>query len=128
MYSGQYKHSDVNTNTFLFQGLHCDFACLMFSYLKNKPSQETIVGIIKDAVEIEQEFLTEALPVRLIGMNHSLMKQYIEFVADRLLVALHCPKVWIKTVSPYNVNIISDYRLNWMTKVLLSTYLNYHYI
>ena len=120
MYSGQYKHSDVNINTFLFQGLHCDFACLMFSYLKNKPSQETIVGIIKDAVEIEQEFLTEALPVRLIGMNHTLMKQYIEFVADRLLVALHCPKVWIKTVSPYNVNIISDYSLNWMTKVLLS--------
>ena len=120
MYSGQYKHSDVNINTFLFQGLHCDFACLMFSYLKNKPSQETIVGIIKDAVEIEQEFLTEALPVRLIGMNHTLMKQYIEFVADRLLVALHCPKVWTKTVSLYNVNMISDYRLNWMTKVLLS--------
>lgn len=92
----------------------------MFSYLKNKPSQETIIGIIKDAVEIEQEFLTEALPVRLIGMNHSLMKQYIEFVADRLLVALNCPKVWTKTVSLYNVNIISDYRLNWMTKVLLS--------
>ena len=86
----------LTSATCLFQGLHCDFACLMFSYLKNKPSQETIIGIIKDAVVIEQEFLTEALPVRLIGMNHILMKQYIEFVADRLLVALKCPKVRCK--------------------------------
>ena len=58
----------------------------MFTYLKNKPSEERIKEIIKDAVVIEQEFLTEALPVKLIGMNHNLMKQYIEFVADRLLV------------------------------------------
>ena len=77
------------------QGLHCDFACLMFTYLKNKPSEERIKEIIKDAVVIEQEFLTEALPVKLIGMNHNLMKQYIEFVADRLLVALKCSKVKI---------------------------------
>ena len=65
----------------------------MFSYLVNKPSEEKIKEIIKDAVVIEQEFLTEALPVRLIGMNHDLMTQYIEFVADRLLVALGCSKV-----------------------------------
>ena len=58
----------------------------MFTYLKNKPSEERIKEIIKDAVVIEEEFLTEALPVKLIGMNHNLMKQYIEFVADRLLV------------------------------------------
>ena len=77
----------------LFQGLHCDFACLMFSYLVNKPSEKVIKSIIKDAVIIEQEFLTEALPVKLIGMNHDLMKEYIEFVADRLLVALNCSKV-----------------------------------
>lgn len=77
----------------LFQGLHCDFACMMFSYLVNKPSEKVIKAIIKDAVVIEQEFLTEALPVKLIGMNHILMKQYIEFVADRLLVALNCSKV-----------------------------------
>lgn len=76
------------------EGLHCDFACLMFSYLVNKPSEEKIKEIIKDAVVIEQEFLTEALPVRLIGMNHDLMTQYIEFVADRLLVALGCSKVY----------------------------------
>ena len=65
----------------------------MFSYLVNKPSDEKIKEIIKDAVVIEQEFLTEALPVKLIGMNHILMKQYIEFVADRLLVALGSSKV-----------------------------------
>ena len=61
------------------QGLHCDCACLMFEYLKNKTSEERIKEIIKDAVIIEQEFLTEALPVKLIGINHNLMKQYIEF-------------------------------------------------
>ena len=75
-----------------------DFACLMFTYLKNKPSEERIKEIIKDAVIIEQEFLTEALPVKLIGMNHNLMKQYIEFVADRLLVVLKCSKVKIAYV------------------------------
>ena len=80
------------------QGLHCDCACFMFTYLKNKPSEERIKEIIKDAVVIEQEFLTEALPVKLIGMNHNLMKQYIEFVADRLLVALKCSKVKIAYV------------------------------
>ena len=68
---------------------------MMFSYLVNKPSEKVIKSIIQDAVVIEQEFLTEALPVKLIGMNHTLMKQYIEFVADRLLVALNCSKVKI---------------------------------
>ena len=62
------------------QGLHCDCACLMFQYLKNKTSEERIKeNIIKDAVAIEQEFLTEILPVKLIEMNHILMKQCIEF-------------------------------------------------
>lgn len=76
------------------EGLHCDFACLMFSYLTHKPSGQRIVQIISDAVAVEQEFLTEALPVALIGMNNKLMKQYIEFVADRLLVELNCGKVY----------------------------------
>lgn len=76
------------------EGLHCDFACLLFSLLVNRPSVETVTHIIKDAVVIEQEFLTDALPVSLIGMNSGLMKQYIEFVADRLLVALGCPKAY----------------------------------
>jgi len=65
----------------------------MFRHLVHKPSQETIQSIIKDAVSIEIEFLTEALPVSLIGMNKTLMKQYIEFVADRLLLELECQKV-----------------------------------
>ncbi|XP_015920583.2 ribonucleoside-diphosphate reductase subunit M2 [Parasteatoda tepidariorum] len=76
------------------EGLHCDFACLMFSHLLNKPSEKRVAQIVTDAVAIEQEFLTEALPVALIGMNNTLMKQYIEFVADRLLVELGCEKVY----------------------------------
>ncbi|KAJ8305971.1 hypothetical protein KUTeg_016516 [Tegillarca granosa] len=64
----------------------------MFNHLINRPSQERIYEIISDAVRIEQEFLTEALPCALIGMNCKLMKQYIEFVADRLLLELKCDK------------------------------------
>ncbi|RKP27480.1 putative ribonucleotide reductase small subunit RnrA [Syncephalis pseudoplumigaleata] len=76
------------------EGLHCDFACLLFSLLQNKPSVATTTAIITEAVAIEIEFLTDALPVRLIGMNAELMARYIEFVADRLLVALGCPKIY----------------------------------
>ena len=65
----------------------------MFKHLVNKPSQERILEIITDAVEIEIEFLTDALPVALIGMNSTLMVQYIKFVADRLLKELDCDKV-----------------------------------
>merc|ERR1712147_353129 len=70
------------------EGLHTDFACLMFKHLMNKPSKQRILSIVKDAVDIECEFLTDALPVALIGMNNELMTQYIKFVADRLLVEL----------------------------------------
>jgi len=70
------------------EGLHRDFACYLFWLLKHKPKQDIILEIITDAVNIEQEYLTEALPVDMIGMNVDLMKQYIEFVADHLLVAL----------------------------------------
>ena len=70
----------------------------MFKHITNKPSQERIYEIIADAVSIEQEFLTEALPVRLIGMNCTLMSQYIEYVADRLLVDLECDKVIICSI------------------------------
>ncbi|CAG5118981.1 unnamed protein product [Candidula unifasciata] len=76
------------------EGLHCDFACLMFKHLLNKPSHERVYNIIRDAVMIEQEFLTDALPCNLIGMNCDLMKIYIEFVADRLLVELGCEKIY----------------------------------
>lgn len=75
------------------QGLHTDFACLMFKHLVQKPSKELVLKIITDAVLIEQEFLTDALPVRLLGMNCDLMSDYIEFVADRLLVDLIGEKV-----------------------------------
>ena len=71
----------------------------MFKHLINKPSQERVYEIITDAVRIEQVFLTEALPVDLIGMNGILMKQYIEFVADRLLVDLDCDKVYRYIIS-----------------------------
>lgn len=74
------------------EGLHCDFACLMFKHLVQKPSPARVLAIVKDAVLIEQEFLTDALPVRLLGMNCDLMSQYIEFVADRLLVDLGCAR------------------------------------
>jgi ribonucleoside-diphosphate reductase beta chain len=75
------------------EGLHCDFACLLYNnHLNNKLSEEKVRSIILDAVEIEKEFILEALPVRLIGMNSELMSQYIEFVADRLLMELGCKK------------------------------------
>ncbi|KAI1818709.1 ribonucleoside-diphosphate reductase small subunit [Poronia punctata] len=83
------------------EGLHTDFACLLFSHLKNRPSKEKVEAIIVDAVKIEQEFLTEALPCALLGMNANLMKQYIEFVADRLLVALGNEKVY-RSTNPFD--------------------------
>jgi ribonucleoside-diphosphate reductase subunit M2 len=76
------------------EGLHTDFACLLFSHLTNRPSAAVVQRIIREAVAIEQEFLTDALPVALIGMNSVLMRQYIEFVADRLLLSLGVPKIY----------------------------------
>ncbi|MCV9389215.1 ribonucleoside-diphosphate reductase small subunit [Reichenbachiella ulvae] len=77
------------------EGLHCDFACLLYNnHLVNKLSEETVQEIICDAVTIEKEFVTDAIPVKLIGMNAELMCQYIEFVADRLLMELGCDKVY----------------------------------
>ena len=83
------------------EGLHCDFACLLYSYLQNKLPEAQVQGIIADAVRIEQEFVTEALPVSLIGMNAKNMAQYIEFVADRLLVSLGCAKIY-NTANPFD--------------------------
>jgi ribonucleoside-diphosphate reductase beta chain len=76
------------------EGLHCDFACLLYNQLQNKLPVSQVHEIITNAVAIEKEFVTNALPVKLIGMNADLMCQYIEFVADRLLVSLGCPKVY----------------------------------
>lgn len=105
----------------------------MFNHLVNKPSQERIHHIIREAVKIEQEFLTDALPVRLIGMNSDLMNQYIEFVADRLLVELKCEKVCLISSTDNSVVfkddcftsnpfVFEDFRLNSSSSVAISTF------
>ncbi|MFK8057034.1 MAG: ribonucleotide-diphosphate reductase subunit beta [Saprospiraceae bacterium] len=77
------------------EGMHCDFACLLYNdHIEHKLPKETVMKIICDAVEMEKEFVCEAIPVRLIGMNAELMVQYIECVADRLLESLGCDKVY----------------------------------
>ncbi|MCR8561384.1 ribonucleoside-diphosphate reductase small subunit [Mucilaginibacter sp. BJC16-A38] len=76
------------------EGMHCEFACLLYKMLENKLSKEAATAIITDAVEIEKEFITDALPVNLIGMNAKMMSQYIEFVADRWLGELGYDKVY----------------------------------
>jgi ribonucleoside-diphosphate reductase beta chain len=91
------------------EGLHCDFACLLFSMIpdEHKPTQAQTQRIIADAVACEKEFVTSALPVELIGMNSRLMTQYIEFVADRLLLQLGCDKIF-HSKNPFDwMDIIS---------------------
>ncbi|XP_022846781.1 ribonucleoside-diphosphate reductase small chain A-like [Olea europaea var. sylvestris] len=74
------------------EGLHCDFACLLYSTLRNQLHWQKVQLIVHEAVEIETQFVCDALPCALIGMNSELMSQYIKFVADHLLVALGCPR------------------------------------
>lgn len=76
------------------EGLHVDFACLVYSYLQNRLSQERVYEIFREAVEIEKEFIRDALPVSLIGINVQAMVEYIEFVSDRLLYALGYQKLY----------------------------------
>jgi ribonucleotide reductase beta subunit family protein with ferritin-like domain len=83
------------------EGLHCDFACLLYSKLRTKLPQERIYEIVHDAVNIEKEFVTESLPVNLIGMNSDTMCQYIEFCADRLIEALEYEKIY-NTINPFD--------------------------
>ena len=83
------------------EGLHCDFACLVYEELENKLSQDEIYEIIGSAVEIEKKFITDSLPVELIGMNSKLMKEYIEFCADRLIYALGYTKMY-NTPNPFD--------------------------
>ncbi len=84
------------------EGLHCDFACLLYTqHLNGKISKERVYEIIRDAVVIEQEFVSEALPVNLIGMNAKLMTEYIEFVADRLVATLGYQKIYNAT-NPFD--------------------------
>ncbi len=82
------------------EALHTEFAILLYSKLQKKINKNRIYEIIKEAVEIEKEFICEALPCRLIGMNSNLMSQYIEFVADRLSVQLGYDKIY-NTANPF---------------------------
>ena len=84
------------------EGLHRDFACMLYTdHIQNKMPESAVYDIIRNAVEIEQEFVSEALPVSLIGMNAELMKQYIAFVADHLLVTLGLKKIYNVT-NPFD--------------------------
>ncbi len=83
------------------EGMHTDLAILLFKKLNKKPKRKKIEDLIKEAVEIEKEFICSALPCRLIGMNSKLMSQYIEFVADRIMVQLGYNKIW-NTANPFD--------------------------
>lgn len=84
------------------EGLHCDFACLLYGLLENSKLEESVVhDIIKGAVDIEREFVTDALPVSLVGMNAELMVQYIDFCADRLCGALGVSKIY-EAANPFD--------------------------
>ena len=96
------------------EGLHCDFACLLYSKLINRLHETRVIEIIDSAVTIEMEFVTDALPVELIGMNSSMMCDYIKFCADRLLIALGYQK---------NYNIINPFE--WMETISLQGKTNF---
>jgi len=100
------------------EGMHCDFACLLYNeHIVQKLPKETIEDIITDAVAIEKEFVTDALPVGLIGMNANLMCQYIEFVADRLLSALGNEKVYnVENPFPWMEMISIQGKTNFFEK------------
>ena len=83
------------------EGMHTEFAVLMYKYLKNKPSKERVLEIIREAVVIETEFITDSLSCKLIGMNSELMTQYIQYVADRLLQMLNIDKIYNAT-NPFD--------------------------
>lgn len=83
------------------EGLHTQFAVALFHTLETKPDQATVTTVIKEAVELEKEFICDALPCSLIGMNAKMMSQYIEFVADRLAVQLGTPKIY-GTPNPFD--------------------------
>ena len=96
------------------EGMHTDFACLVYKHLNNKLSTERILEIICSAVVIELDFVCDSLPVELIGMNSKLMSTYIQFIADRLLYALGVPKF-------YNV----DNPFEWMDMISLTGKTNF---
>jgi ribonucleotide reductase beta subunit family protein with ferritin-like domain len=83
------------------EGMHTDFAILLYSKITNKLDQNTVHKMFIEAVEIEKEFICESLPCSLIGMNNELMSQYIEYIADRLLLELKYEKIW-GTINPFD--------------------------
>merc|ERR1712060_585547 len=83
------------------EGLHAEFACLVYSMLQNRLPDEVVHNIVREAVAVERTFITEALPCDLIGMNNEMMTRYIEFVADRLLASLGHPKLFHAT-NPFD--------------------------
>ncbi|ABC55221.1 ribonucleotide reductase subunit 2 [Cyprinid herpesvirus 3] len=100
------------------EGLHRDFACLLFSsHLRHKPSKERVRAIITEAVEIEKEFLTQSLPVSLVGMNHDLMCKYIQYVADHLLCQMGLSRLY-NTPCPFDFmeNISLEGKTNFFEK------------
>lgn len=100
------------------EGLHCDFACHVHNnHVLDKVPKDKIKEIISSALEIEKEFITKSLPVDLIGMNADLMKQYLEFVADRLLLDLECDKVF-NSENPFDFmqNIALQNKTNFFEK------------
>jgi ribonucleoside-diphosphate reductase beta chain len=74
--------------------MHCEFACALYEMIQNKLEEKTVHQIFKEAVEIEKEFIVDSIKCNMIGMNSELMKQYIEFVSDRLLVQLGYNRIW----------------------------------
>lgn len=100
------------------EGMHCDFACHLYNeHIDKKLSEKKIKEIICGALEIEKEFILEALPVRLIGMNSDLMSQYLEFVTDRLLVSLNCSKVYnVENPFDFMQNIALQGKTNFFEK------------
>jgi len=105
------------------EGLHTEFACLLYKYVKNRLSQEDVHTIVKEAVEIENEFINESIPCRLLGMNADLMNQYIKFVADRLLCQLDYEKIW-NVSNPFNFmdRICLENKSNFFEHTRLSEY------
>lgn len=96
------------------EGLHAQFGTYMFRKCKSKPTQEQVVEIVREAVEIEKEFITESIPCALLGMNSDLMKQYIDFVADRLLVQLGYDKIFkVENPFPFMENISINNKTNF---------------
>ena len=99
------------------EGLHCEFACLLYSMVKNRLDYETVKDMIEEVVSIETEFITESLPCRLIGMNGELMEEYIKYVSDRLLKELGYPIIYgSKNPFSFMENISLEGKTNFFEK------------